>query len=127
MICLRNHTRNDIRKAVRNIVKKYDTANPYELCKQMDIPLFFKEIESFVLGFQMSVRRIPTITLNLKNDEYTNNYTLCHELGHHVLGHKVNINDMSNIFSKKYIAEGVEYEANCFIKNRQEVSHFYKW
>lgn len=57
----------------------------------MNIPLFFEEIESFVLGFQMSVRRIPTITLNVKNDEYTINYTLCHELGHHVLGHKVNI------------------------------------
>lgn len=115
MIALRQYTRSDIRKIVKRIVKRYNTNNPFEICKILGVYVRYYDMPTSFLGCQIKIYKTSNITLNLKNDSFINQYTLCHELGHHVLRHDINVNGMLNTFEKRYIADGIEFEANCFM------------
>lgn len=115
MIALRQYTRSDIRKIVKRIVKRYNTKDHYKLCEYLDVNIWYYDMPPSFLGCQIKIFKTSNVTLNLKKDSFTNNFTLCHELGHHILRHDVNVNGMLNTFEKRYIADGIEFEANCFV------------
>lgn len=115
MIALRKYTRKDIRKIARKIYKRYNTTNPFELCDILGVYIDYYDMPTSFLGYQVKIYKTSNVTLNLKNDSFINQYTLCHELGHHVLRHEVNVNGLLSTFSKRYIADGIEFEANCFM------------
>lgn len=66
------------------------------------------------MGFRSVVKRAPMILLNLRNSE-TENYIVCmHELGHHNCSHSNNADKLTKK-NMRFIAQGDEYEANCFM------------
>lgn len=62
------------------------------------------------------MRRIPLITLSSRNNEFEDNYTCGHELGHHYCKHGNNTEWLSK-HNLKFNTWGAEYEANMFMVN----------
>lgn len=85
MIALRKYTRKDIRKIANEIYKRYKTTNPFELCDILGVYIDYYDMPTSFLGYQLKIYKTSNVTLNLKNDSFINQYTLCHELGHRMI------------------------------------------
>lgn len=107
-------TREDIRNSIRDLVRKFDTTDPNEICDNLGIARLNNDLGSEIMGYRLQYKRISIIVLNTRNTEQENYVTCCHELGHHVCGHSTNTEFLkhSNLV---YVRQGVEYEANTFM------------
>lgn len=118
MIALRKYTRKEIRKIANKIYKRYKTANPFELCDILGVYIDYYDMPTSFLGYQLKIYKTSNVTLNLKNDSFINQYTLCHELGHHVLRHDINVNGMLKSVSAKtssYLSSSIDFKTYTFI------------
>lgn len=76
-----------IREAER-IAEKYNTKDPFLLCREMDIILLFQPLGSganAIKGFYFESCRIGTITINSDLPPSVQKVIAAHELGHRVL------------------------------------------
>lgn len=107
-------SRKNIRDKIKQLVKKYDTTDPVELCDYLNISRYLFDLGKDTMGFRTEICRISSIALNSRNSDKENFITTCHELGHHVCGHSTNTEFLkhSNLV---YVRQGVEYEANVFM------------
>ncbi len=67
---------------VKNLIKKYDTSNPYELAKLLNIDVYEFKLPPDVRGFLIRPLRRKMIFLNAGLSETEKLVALCHELGH---------------------------------------------
>lgn len=72
----------NIKLRVRNLVRKYDTSNPYELAKLLNIDVYEFKLPPDVRGFLIRPLRRKMIFLNAGLSETEKLVALCHELGH---------------------------------------------
>ena len=89
--------RNKIYKVVEELVFKYKTSNPFELCEKLGLTVKYV---SYGKGFIFN-----SCLIQINNKKYTkaSTYVICaHELGHAVLhnGDSVNYFDESNTLEK---------------------------
>ena len=73
----------------KNLIKKYKTTNPFEICKNLDIKVIFEELGS-LKGYTTTKYRIHSIHLNNDLSKYEQEFTCLHELGHIVCNHNHN-------------------------------------
>lgn len=102
---------NNIKNIVNNLVTKFETRNPFELCKCLNIPILYEPLGN-IKGFFQNTLNTPIIHLNSNLNEYEINCVISHELGHAVL-HK----DFNVCFLKHYtfsVTDKYENEANKF-------------
>ena len=106
-----------ITKEAARLKIKYDTHDPYELCRDMGIILMFAPMgnyEGCCKGFIYSCSRIVSITINSDLPAELQRIVLAHELGHAVL-HKEMVGMRpyhdTEIFD---VTMPAEYEANIF-------------
>ncbi len=74
----------NIPKLVSNLTEKYNTRNPYELCKSLNIEIIEHDLKS-AYGMYKLVKKNKFIFINNKLDDTTKNFVLAHELGHALL------------------------------------------
>lgn len=103
--------REDIKKIVDKLVKKYETRDPYILCQKLNINIVYKSFEG-IKGFYKKVLRVKYIVLNIGLDKGSEISILAHELGHGVLHSNMNIGFMKKNF--RFYNEILEKEANLF-------------
>ena len=115
--------RRNMKLRVKNLVEKYNTSNPYILCKKLNIEIRYFYYED-IKGFFRKVLRRKYIVINEKLDEYSQLVVLCHELGHAIY-HSSKNKLLMKINFLNYVPE-LEKEANEFaaelMKYQNEVS-----
>lgn len=101
-----------IKDAVKKLIKKYNTAEVYDLVEKMDIIFLRVPLDPSVNGFYQYFKRNKLIYINDKLNYYMERHVLAHELGHAVLHPKNNITYLEcNTF---YSKDNLELEANAF-------------
>lgn len=104
--------KNNISKIVENIVKKYKTRDPFELCDMMDIEIMpFAFNESGMKGYFTSIENQKIIVINSNLDDFMQKFVCAHELGHAILhSHQT---DLDSFYISSDIAKN-EVNANYF-------------
>lgn len=114
----------NIKLRVNNLIRKYNTKNPYELCSKMNINIFYMELGE-IKGYYKKVLKNKYIVINDNLDDYSKKIVLCHELGHALYHSSKNTLLMKNNFLC-YTPE-LESEANEFavelMKYQEEISY----
>ncbi|WP_054776882.1 ImmA/IrrE family metallo-endopeptidase [Lacticaseibacillus saniviri] len=97
-----------------HLIRQFNSRDPFDIAKQSGIYIDFQELGTDILGYSMHSYRIPTIVLNLKNDELTNLSICGHELGHCKMHSRFDTNFFNRMGLRPSVGS-VEYEANCFM------------
>ncbi|WP_130890226.1 ImmA/IrrE family metallo-endopeptidase [Fusobacterium ulcerans] len=102
----------NIPRRVSNLIKKWETRNPFLLCKYLKIDIMYRDLGEIKGYYKKSVGK-KIIVLNEKLDEFSLKVVLAHELGHALLHTSKEINFMKehHLLPKSSIWE---YEANKF-------------
>lgn len=101
----------DILRSINNLVKKYDTNNPFKIARQRKIIVCFENL-GCTLGYYNCYNRVQFIHINNNLDENRQIFVCAHELGHAVLHPTAN-----TPFLKKntfFSTDRIEVEANFF-------------
>lgn len=102
----------NIKLRVKNLVKKYGTANPFELANELNIQVLYLDLPDTIQGCLVRVLRKKFILLNQNLNYNQQKIVVCHELGHARLhtGYEYYLHsDMSY-----YVPSKREKEANEF-------------
>ncbi|AAU85052.1 metallo-protease [Bacillus phage BCASJ1c] len=101
-----------VKKAVNQLILKYNTTCPFLLAKQLHIEIEFVNLGRKMLGFYTKNRRVPIITINESVDYMQQTFICAHELGHHELHPNINTPFLTkNTF---YSIDKYEIEAHTF-------------
>lgn len=68
----------------KNIVKKYKTCNPFDICEKRNIVVNFQDLGK-LRGFYRYSKRNKVITINSSLEEHMRKIVCAHELGHEIL------------------------------------------
>lgn len=101
-------------ETVGKLVKKYDTRDPYELCKCLEIKIHFYNLEKKLKGFFFYQSRQKNIVIDSNVNDVLERILIAHELGHAVLHTKI---AMMKGFQEMEVLDGSsleEDEANFF-------------
>ena len=74
--------RKNIKLRVKNLVNKYQTADPFALAKELDVNILYVPLPEKIRGILVRVLRKKTILLNDKLNYEAQKIVICHELGH---------------------------------------------
>ena len=83
-------------EAVRQIIKKYKTADPFDIAERMGFLIEKRPLGSLRAFYRIS-RRNKFITLNSTLNDYQKRVECAHELGHYVLHKEYNTFMLSSI------------------------------
>lgn len=107
-----------IKEMVNELIKKYKTRNPYELCESLNIKVMYEELGS-LNGFYQSAPKNRIIHLNNSLSENDMLFTCAHELGHAILHTNLNIlflEKHTNHVKGKYELEADIFASELIIK-----------
>ena len=96
-----------IKNIVDDLVIKYDTRNPYELCDLLSIPILYNNLGN-IKGLFQNVQGSPVIHLNNYLSEDELKPVLAHELGHALL----------HCITDKYENEANRFAAHLLIDDK---------
>jgi Zn-dependent peptidase ImmA (M78 family) len=99
---------------VERLVTKYDTRDPYKLCKAMGIKIRYKDFGYMLKAYFVVVSRIKNIVLNNRVSEAVARILVAHELGHAVLHRELAFLRGFQEFELFDMTSATEYEANLF-------------
>ena len=102
----------EIAKKVLELIKKYGSSDPVDLCEKMGIIVHDHDLPEHINGFASSYENIPFMVLNSSLNYYNRKITAAHELGHIILHgatNSVNLSMNTSFCTSKY-----EREADCF-------------
>ena len=101
----------NIKGAVEKLIKKYNTNDPFHLCRELDIAIYYEDLGN-ILGFYDVHFRIKSIHLNTSLPEHMLPFVCVHELGHARLHPALNTPFLSKytLFS----IDKIEKQANRF-------------
>lgn len=111
---MNNLNRISIRKNVNKLVKTYNSNDPFDICKQLNILVSYQTLDDSILGYHTKISRIPIIVINNDLSEYEAIATCAHELGHDRCHHDFNTDFLRKESLNRQVF-GIEYEANCFM------------
>lgn len=103
----------NIERRVYNMVKKYDTCNPFLLAKELGINIDYYELPPTIRGCYTKILRKKHIGLSKSLSEHGAKVTLAHELGHARL-HWSGTFNCSIVVPRQIIKYKPEFEANIF-------------
>lgn len=103
----------NIERRVYNMIKKYDTCNPFLLAKELKINVDYYDLPPTIRGCYTKVLRKKHIGLSKSLSEPGIKVTLAHELGHAKLHWRGTFN-CSIVAPRQIIKYRPELEANIF-------------
>lgn len=103
-----------MRELIEKLYEKYNTLNPLELAKYLDIIVLFEDLGN-INGYYNTLFRHKFIHINYNLDDHKQKFTIAHELGHAILHPKANTPFLreNTLFS----IDKLEKEANLFAVN----------
>lgn len=72
-----------------NLMKKYNTRDPYLLCDYLGIAVFYEDLGN-MFGFFNSTKRIKMIHINMHLSDQEQKFTCAHELQHAIFHANIN-------------------------------------
>ena len=96
------------------LIRKFATRNPFEICKGLDIKIRLKDLGRDIKAYYFYHSRIRSIVLNQNVSETVRRVLAAHELGHDRLHNEIAMLkgfQEIELFDK---ANPMEYEANLF-------------
>ena len=106
---------NTINAFVHQLIKKYNTCSPFEICSKIGIDIFYTNLPGHINGFFFNSEKDEHIILINKSLNTEQRKTICaHELAHALLHSNVNSITLGSSNSK--LIEKCEQEAECFTK-----------
>jgi len=103
----------NIRLRVRNLVRKYRTRNPYEICEKMGIDVKYNYLGK-TKGYSRRYLGFGFIVINEELSDFFKYLVLIHELGHITLKHcNKELSLMKNYYF--FFSNKLENEANLFL------------
>ena len=117
--------RKNIKLRVKNLIEKYNTKNPYILCKKMNIDVRFRDLGE-IRGYFKKVLGNKYIVINENLDEYSRKVVLTHELGHATMHsskkesfyrYSPELEDEANEFSVELLSYDTEEVSYDTVKN----------
>ncbi len=99
---------------VNKVIKKYDSRDPFEICRDMDIRIHYKDLGTALKAYYFYQSRIKNIVINSRSGEIVRRILCGHELGHAVLHGKL---AAMKGFQELELFDTIvptEYEANLF-------------
>ncbi|VEH39430.1 Metallopeptidase immA [Fusobacterium varium] len=103
----------NIKKRVKNLIKKYGTSNPYKLCKYLNIEIFYMDLGN-VKGIYKKTLTNKFIIINENLTKFSQTIVLVHELGHAILHDSREMQALKDYdLFPKYTTK-IEIEANIF-------------
>lgn len=103
-----------IHNKVVKIVKRFDTRDPFELCRSMDIRIYYKDLGNVLKAYYFYQSRIKNIVINSKSGMITRRILCAHELGHAVLHGDLAAMRGFQELELFDMSAPAEYEANLF-------------
>lgn len=103
-----------IHDTVSNIIKKFDTRDPFNICSNMNIHIYYKDLGSSLKAYYFYHSRIKNIIINVNSQGPMTRVLCAHELGHAMLHNNpkaVCLFKETELFDVTGLAE---YEANLF-------------
>lgn len=70
------------RADVDNLIREHDTRDPFQLCKDLGVTVWYNDDLEYLKGFYLCAEGYPYIVLNGNLDENLTKMVLAHELGH---------------------------------------------
>lgn len=103
-----------ISEKVNFLIEKYDTRDPFELCKEMDIHVHYMDLGTALKAYYFYQSRIKNIVINSRSGSIVRRILCAHELGHAVLHGEL---AAMRGFQEMELFDAIvptEYEANIF-------------
>lgn len=72
-------------RVVEKLIKKYDTRDPYELCRLLGIKVHYHDMQRKLKGFFYYQSRQKNIVIDSNVNEVLERILIAHELGHAIL------------------------------------------
>jgi len=102
-----------IQSVASNLIQRYDTRDPFELCKATGVEVFFANLGS-LKGMYKYLKRNRFAVINQDLDDYTRKLVCAHELGHDLLHRGLSKKLCLQEFVLYDMKSRPEYEANLF-------------
>jgi Zn-dependent peptidase ImmA (M78 family) len=99
---------------VEQLVKKYDTRNPFEIAESLNIAVRYIDLGYELKAYYVCQSRIKNIVLNNKVNERALRLLAAHELGHAILHKEIAALKGFQEIELFDVASRTEYEANIF-------------
>lgn len=114
---------NDIKQKAAYLKKKYNTSNPFEICEQMGIRIFYFDLPESVNGLFFKYFKNYIIIINSSLCYEDCRVTAAHELGHIILHKSVNsFQLMSNTdIPIQKLENEADYFASCLLIDEKEI------
>nr|WP_293993777.1 ImmA/IrrE family metallo-endopeptidase [uncultured Fusobacterium sp.] len=103
----------DIKRRVENLVNKYETRNPYKLCKRMKINILYMDLGN-IKGIYKKVVTNKFIIINENLDKFCQKVVLANELIHALLHNSKVIQALKDYDLFPRYSNQIEVEANTF-------------
>lgn len=107
-------TNETITKNVRELLKKYDTRDPFRIAARLGIEVMYTDSLNRLKGMYRVIKRNRFIILNNKNSAQMNRIVCAHELGHDRLHREYAKDRALQEFVLYDMSTRQEYEANVF-------------
>lgn len=105
---------NFIYEKVNALTRKFDTRDPFEICKEMDIHIHYKDLGNALKAYYFYQSRIKNIIINSRSGTIVRRILCAHELGHAVLhGNLAAMHGFQELELFDTLIP-TEYEANLF-------------
>lgn len=113
---------NDIRDIVLGLKDLYDSSDPFELCKCLDIIVLISDLGNELSGFfQRTNDGIEILHINNKLNEHERRYICSHELGHAILQPDLAISffiENPLLIKNKYEIEADSFAAELLLEDK---------
>lgn len=104
----------NIQDTISQLIRKYNTNDPFELANAMNIAIFYEDLGS-INGYYNKPLRMKQIHINNSLDERMKKFTCAHELGHAILHPSASTPFLK---AKTFLSvDKLEIEANTFAAN----------
>ena len=106
-------TKDYIQSVSSDLIKRYDTRDPFELCRATGVEVFFADLGS-LKGMYKYLKRNRFAVINENLDDYAKKLVCAHELGHDILHRELAKKLCLQEFVLYDMKSRPEYEANLF-------------
>ena len=105
--------RDYIQTIAHELITKFDTRDPFELCKAIGVEVFYADLGN-LKGMYKYLKKNRFAVINEKLDVYTRTLVCAHELGHDILHQDLAKKICLQEFILYDMRSRPEYEANLF-------------
>ena len=113
-----------IKRIVDSLVAENGTNNPFDICSNMDVFVFYPELPENVQGFYYNVKGNKIIGINSSLDDESKRIICAHELGHSLLHPDMNVffaMTQTNLLTERFEREA-DYFCACLLIDRSDIN-----